>query len=305
MKVYARHEKIQEFLKQQQIEGIEVVEHPKDCDYYISGKYSDANYTPNLKGVIIPYTGHNGIDLNSMRTHNLELYITPTRSRYVAEKAVALTLTLMGKVIKYHNLLKEGNWAERNSTSRTPWVTLQGRTVGLYGYGRIGTLIHKLLSGFGCQFVTIDRGKEYPKDIQLVKNVTNLVQLSDVIIISTPLNETTENVFDEKLLKQMKLKFLVNVGRGKIVNQKAIYNACKDKMISGYASDVWYNYPKDKENVFPSDYPIHELHNVVLSNHSGGYTTDTNEEVNKDLIRTLTKLRDGDTSDQLDLKTLI
>ena len=305
MKVYARHERIQEFLKGEAIEGIEIVDHPKDCNYFISGRYSDALYTPNLKGVIIPYTGHNGIDLESMKKHNLELYVTPTRSRYVAEKAIALTLTLMGKVMKYHTLLKEGNWAERNTPSRTPWVTLQGRTVGLFGYGRIGKLIHKMLSGFNCEFVTIDRGKEYPSDIKLVKNVTNLVQLSDVVIISTPLNETTEDTFNEQLLNQMKLKFLVNVGRGKIVNQKAIYEACKKKKLSGYASDVWYNYPKEKELVFPSDYPLHELDNVVMSNHSGGYTTNTNKEVNQDLIKTLIKLRDGNTEDKLELETLL
>lgn len=305
MKVYARHEKIQAFLQSQDLEGIEIVEHPKDCEYYISGRYSDATHTENLKGVIIPYTGHNGIDIESMKKHNLELYVTPTRSKYVAEKAVALTLSLMGKLMKYHSLLKEGNWADRNSPNRTPWVTLQGRTVGLFGYGRIGKGIHKLLSNFGCDFVTIDRNKEYPKDVKLVKNLINLVQVSDVIIISTPLNETTENIFDDSVIRQMKLKFLINVGRGKIVNQKAIFEACKNKKMSGYASDVWYNYPKEHEQKFPSDYPIHELDNVILSNHSGGFTTDTNNEVNQDLIKTLLKLRDGNFEDQLDLQNLL
>ncbi len=305
MKVNVRHEKIQEFLMNEKLEGIEIVSHPKDCDYYISGRYSDATYTENLKGVIIPYTGHNGIDIESMKKHNLKLFVTPTRSKYVAEKAVTLTLALMGKLMKYHTLLKEGNWADRNSPSRTPWVSLQGSTVGLFGYGRIGKLIHKLLANFGCEFVTIDRGKDYPSDIKLVKNVINLVQVSDVIIISAPLNHTTENTFDEAVLRQMKLKFLVNVGRGKIVNQKAVYEACKSRRLSGYASDVWYNYPKDYETILPSDYPIHELDNVVMSNHSGGFTTNTNSEVNEDLIKTLIKLRDNNFEDQIDLENLL
>ena len=305
MKVYARHHKIQTFLKEANLENIEVTDNPHECHYLISGKYSQVDYHENLRGVIIPYTGHNGINLKDMRSKNIDLYITPTRSKYVAEKAVALTLSLLGKVTTYHNLLKTGNWSDRNKETRLPWTTIQNKTIGLYGYGRIGKIIHKMLKGFDCDFYTIDRHKDYPEDISLVKNLTNLVQVSDIIIIAAPLNIETEGAFTEQLLSRMKWKFLINVGRGKIVNEQSIYQALKDKKLCGYASDVWYNYPKEKEVCFPSNYPIHELDNVVLSNHSGGYTYDTNKEVNRDLIEKLYKLRDGDFSDKLDLENLL
>lgn len=103
----------------------------------------------------------------------------------------------------------------------------------------------------------------------------------------------------------MKDKFLINVGRGKVVNQEALYNALKNKTLKGYASDVWYNYPKEKETMYPSDYDIHLLDNVVLSNHSGGYTENTNQEVNNDLVKTLLKLKNNDTSDKLNMKELL
>lgn len=305
MKVYAVHERIQEYLKNHPIEGVEIVEQRENAHFVLTGRYKKEDYHQNLKGIIIPWTGHNRIDLDAMRENNLMLFVTPTRSRYVAEKAVALTLGLLGKVMHYHNLLKEGNWAERNSTSRIPWVTIQGRTIGLYGYGRIGKLVHKMMSGFGCDFATIDRGKEYPEDMKLVKNVTNLIQLSDVVIIAAPINETTEGVFDERLLSRMKLKYLVNVGRGHIVDEKALYEALKEKKLQGYASDVWFNYPKDKEQCYPSRYPIHELDNVLLSNHSGGYTVNTNNEVNQDIAKALKKLQQENYEDQLDLENLL
>jgi len=305
VKVHAVHEKIQEYLKQQNLEHVTIVDSPKDAHYIITGQYSQANFHENLRGIIIPYTGHNGINLKDLRRANLRLFIIPTRSKYVAEKAVALTLSLLGNVIHYHTLLQEGNWAERNSQSRLPWVTIQDKVIGLFGYGRINQIVHRMLKGFGCEFYTIDRGKEYPEDIQLVKNVTNLVQVSDVVIIAAPLNVETENLFDKQLLSQMKHKYLINVGRGKIIDEQALYHALKDQTLNGFASDVWYNYPKDKEQCYPSNYPIQELDNVVLSNHSGGFTINTNQEVNEDLVKLLLKIRDEDFSDQLKVDELL
>ena len=305
MKVYAKHDKIQDFLKEQDLDNIFVVDSLKECHYLISGRFTQIDYHENLRGVIIPYTGHNGIDLKSMRDKNLKLFVTPTRSKYVAEKAIALALSLLGNVNDYHERLKEGNWAERNSESRMPWVSLQGKTIGLFGYGRIGKIIHEMLKGFGCIFYTIDRNKDYPDHVNVVKNITNLVQMSDVIFISTPLNESTESIFDQRLLNRMKHKYLINVGRGKVVHEEDLFNALKNGKLCGYASDVWYNYPKEKEMCLPSSFPIHELPNVVMSNHSGGYTTSTNKDVNIDLIKTLKKLEQENFEDQLDLENLL
>ena len=106
MKVFAIHEKIQSFLISNPVEGVTVVNDAKKCHYLITGQFSSSHYSPLLKGVIIPYTGHNGIDLNVVREHDLKLFIISSRSRYVAEKAVTLTLSLMGNTINFHSLLK-------------------------------------------------------------------------------------------------------------------------------------------------------------------------------------------------------
>ena len=305
MKVHAEHARIQEFLKQNPIDSIEVVDDIKRANYIVTGKYDKTKYNQNLKGIVIPYTGHNGIDLDTMREHETMLFITPTRSRYVAEKAVTLTLALLGKTVNYHTALKEGNWASRNSEERVPWVSIQNLSIGFYGYGRIGKQVHSLMRGFGCDFYTIDRHKEYPTKVHLVKNLTNLIQVSDVIIIAAPLNETTEGVFNDEKLLRMKHKFLINVARGNICDEEALYNALKSKKLKGYASDVWFNYPQGKEKQLPSKFPIYDLDNVVMSNHSGGFTENTNYEVNKDLLKILRKIRDENFEDKLNLKALI
>jgi formate dehydrogenase len=212
---------------------------------------------------------------------------------------------LLGKVVTYHTLLKEGNWSSRNSEKRVPWVSIQGKNIGLFGYGRIGKIIHKLLKPFNVKFYTINRMKEYPEDITLVDNLEELVDISDVVIVSSPLNRTTERLFNKQLLSRMKNKFLINVGRGKIVEEESLYNALKNNELKGYASDVWYNYPHGKEVMLPSTYPIYDFDNVVMSNHSGGFTTNTNIEVNRDILITLKKLRDGNFEDKLNLKNLL
>jgi len=304
MKVHSVKQKVQTFLKENPIDNVEIVDDPLRCNYLISGKYNKRLYNQDLKGVIIPYTGHNGIDLEELKEDNLMLFVTPTRSKYVAEKSIALMFALIGKVVTYHELLKVGNWSSRNSDKRIPWVSVQGKSVGLFGYGRIGKIIHKMLKGFNIEFYTIDRGKKYPEDITLVKNLTNLVQCSDIIIISSPLNHTTESLFNKQLLSRMKNKFLINVGRGKIVEEESLYEALKNNFLKGYASDVWYNYPNGKEVMLPSTYPIHELDNVIMSNHSGGFTTNTFDEVNQDILTTLMKLKDENFEDKLNLKDL-
>ncbi len=305
MKVSAAHEKIQNYLLAHPLKGVEIVSDVRKCHYLISGKYNQTNYNPSLRGVIIPYTGHNGISLKAMKEKNLQLYVIPVRSKYVALKAVTLTLALLGKTVYYHNLLKEGYWSSKEDFRRNPWESIIGKSVGLFGYGRIGKRIHAMLKDFDCDFYTIDRGKAYPNEIILVKNLTNLVQVSDIIIIAAPLNPTTEEIFSERLLSRMKSKYLINVGRGNIVDEKALYHALLTQTLKGYASDVWYNYPKGKEKMKPSSYPLYELDNVILSNHSGGFTKNTNNEVNEAIIELLIKLRDGDFTKQLDLEKLI
>ncbi|MBN2605092.1 MAG: hydroxyacid dehydrogenase, partial [Bacilli bacterium] len=219
--------------------------------------------------------------------------------------AVSLTLALLGNTVLYHTLLKDGHWGERNTDKRIPWTSIQGLSVGLFGFGRIGKIIYKMLKGFDVNFYTIHRGKDYPSDVNTVKNITNLIQVSDVIIISTPLNSETEELFDDDLFAIMKNKYLINVGRGKIVKESSLYEALQNGMIAGYASDVWYQYPKGKEKSLPSTYPIQEFDNVILSNHSGGYTTNTNDEVNRDLLKTLEDIVNEKFDNQLDLDNII
>lgn len=303
VKVYVNDEDYKQYLDQHLRKEITRTNNIKEAHYIITGTLKGHEITEHLKGVIIPFTGHNGIDIKALKSHDVQLYNTTIHSRYVAEKALALTLALLGHVVYYHKKLEQGNWSKRTTPERLPWVTLQHKTVGIYGYGRIGRFLHDYLKPFNVDVYVIDRGKDYGS-AKTVKNLTNLVQVSDVIIIAAPLSKETEGVFNQAILEQMVDKFLVNVGRGKIIDEYDLYQALKNKTLRGFASDVWYTYPKSEDVVYPSKYPIHEFEEVVMTPHSGGHTEQSKTEMMAYVTETLHQIYEGDTSRSLDLNTL-
>ena len=127
--------------------------------------------------------------------------------------------------------------------------------------------------------------------------------MSDVIYICAPLSPSTEGTFDKNLLSNMKDKFLINVGRGKIVNELDLYNALKSKDLKGYASDVWFKYPNSKESLsFPSTYPIHEFNNVVMTPHSAAFTKGSKDFIYDNILINISKIASGKRIDNIDLE---
>jgi phosphoglycerate dehydrogenase-like enzyme len=100
-----------------------------------------------------------------------------------------------------------------------------------------------------------------------------VIDKSDIIYVCLPLTQETVGIIDEKKLSRMKDKYLINVGRGVIIDEKALFDALSKKILRGAGIDVWYNYPKSKEINQPSRYPFHTLPNVVLSPHVAGFTS--------------------------------
>ncbi|MFW5914144.1 MAG: NAD(P)-dependent oxidoreductase, partial [Bacillota bacterium] len=102
----------------------------------------------------------------------------------------------------------------------------------------------------------------------------------------------------------LKDKYLINVGRGKIIDEKALFERLESGFIKGFASDVWFQYPKEDETLAPSKYPIHTLDNVVLSPHTGGFTTKAEGLMLEALVEKLKKIEADDFKDALDLERL-
>ncbi len=303
MKVYTSNASHYQFLQENLPETITLTDKKEEANYYVAGRFSEEDYHENLQGIIIPFTGHNGIDLDALRRHNLKLFNTTVHSVYVAEMALRLTLGILGNLPLYHENMRKTRWSNRNNDERIPWISLLDKKVGIYGFGRIGRHLKAMLSPLTNQVYTIDRGKDYG-DALLVDSLEALCEISDIVIVAAPLNETTENAFDDNILKTMHGKFLINVGRGAIINQAALYHRLKDGTLKGFASDVWYNYPKDTQYQAPADYPIHTLENVLMTPHCGGFAEESPRKIQQKVLDHLLNINAGDFSEMLDTSKL-
>jgi phosphoglycerate dehydrogenase-like enzyme len=197
---------------------------------------------------------------------------------FTAQHVVAILLALMNKVILHHNWMKEGYW--RRGDSHATSIPLRGQKVGLLGYGAVNHLVHKFLAGFDIEFSVLRRKwtkqqKELPTPVTqyLFDDFHTFLREIDILIVAVPLTSKTEGFIQEKELELLgKDGLLVNIGRGPIIDEKSLYEALKDRKITGAALDVWYNYQPEEDvdgRRYPTAYPFHELDNVILSPHRG------------------------------------
>src|SRR5438477_9884900 len=193
-------------------------------------------------------------------------------------------------MVEFHNDLKKGFW-HRSLEGEDMWTTLQNKSAGILGYGSIGKNIAKFLKPFGCKIIGFKKHiNRNPADSDEISNdLQYVINKSEIVFVCLPLNSETKDIINESILKNMKGKYLINVGRGETVNENALYNALKNGTLAGAGIDVWYNYPgKKSEPVFPSHKPIYELPNVVLSPHKSSHTV---EAINAMINNTFENIR--------------
>lgn len=281
------------------LDDVIVVSQKDEAEIIISGRFKKEDYSEHLKAVIVPYTGLDGIDQETLNRHDVMLFNTTVHSKFVAEKALTLLLSLLGNVVTYHNDLKKGFWGHRNTSERIPWVSLFNLRVGIYGYGRIGQAFHEMIKPFNPRVHIIDRNKVYPKDLTLHADLESLAEAVDILVVATPLNDSTHKSVHEGIINKLKDGYLINVGRGSVIDETALYHALSNNHLKGFASDVWYQYPKNEETVLPSRYPIHSFKNVVMTPHCGGFTTTSKALMLDSVIKTVKALMQHDYSGNL------
>lgn len=239
------------------------------------------NY-PNLEALIVPFAAINQLDLEALERRNIKIFNTSAHAKFVAERALALTLAVMGKIVLFHKKLERGDWADRikgNGGTGIKWTSLFGKNVAIYGYGNIGKALHNLLRPFGGQIGVLNYKDREFAGVKTFDSLEDMATWCDVLIITTSLNQTTEGRINTSILTRLKDRVLINVGRGAIIEEAALYEALNTGRLKGFGSDVWYNYPDENTpNCAPSKYPIGAFEHVVMTPHNGG-TEDTSGRV--------------------------
>ncbi len=248
------------------------------ADVIVTGGLSESqlNKAKHLKYIIVPWAGVNGLPIEGIKKRNIVVSNNHGNGKIVAERAVALALAVMGRVVEYHNDLTKGVWHgyEAGSKKDDFWYSIQGKKISILGLGTIGRNIAKLLSGFDCEIMGYKRSIEPVDYVQhITTDIDEAIRFGDVIFVALPLTKSTYGILNKERLYSMSGKFLINVGRGQLIDEEGLYFALKENILIGAGIDTWYLYPSVDHIVqLPSKYPIHSLRNVVISPHVGGFT---------------------------------
>ncbi len=205
----------------------------------------------------------------------------------------------MSFVPSHESLRNERSWRYSGRVNGPINGELFGKTVGIVGLGAIGRAVAGRLQGFGVRALGCNRTlREVPHvDAQYpLARIDEFLAECDYVVIAAALAPQTERLFDAKRFAAMKPSaVLVNVGRGAIVDEDALYAALKNRRIRGATLDVWYAYPsKDNLTIAPSKHPFHELDNVWMTPHIAAWTTGMVERRWSEIAENLDHLARGE-----------
>jgi phosphoglycerate dehydrogenase-like enzyme len=199
----------------------------------------------------------------------------------VAESALALLLAAAKKIMPSDRSLRANDWSPRYDS--VPSILLRDKVVLILGYGAVGKQVARFCHALGMTVLAIRRdprvsSDEFAEEIHPPEDLSELLPRSQALVLCLPLTNETEGLIGKKELSLLQPdSLLVNVGRGPLVDQDALFQALANGRLAGAGIDVWYNYPQSKSsrtNTPPADFPFHELENVVMSPHRAGTTSD-------------------------------
>jgi phosphoglycerate dehydrogenase-like enzyme len=202
-------------------------------------------------------------------------------------------------VIPMDRALRTHDWTPRYHHP-DPTILLEGKTALILGYGAIGQRVARLCRALGMKVLAIRRrvARPSPDEVYPPDALHSLLPQANVLIICLPQTPETTGLIGERELALLPPgAVLVNVGRGPIVDEAALYYALRDGALHSAGLDVWYNYPPDeaaRSHMPPSAYPFHELGNVVMSPHRAGGADDTEMLRMRDLAALLNAAARGE-----------
>jgi phosphoglycerate dehydrogenase-like enzyme len=178
---------------------------------------------------------------------------------------------------------------------------LFGQTVGVVGYGRIGREVARRARAFGMRVIACSRtaktNDEFAEWAGDMSRFGEVLAHSDFLVIAAPLSESTRGLIDAPAFAKMKSNaVIINVARGAIIDETALFQALQGKRIGGAVIDTWYHYPKQGEDFHaPSSLPFSELDNIIMTPHASAWTTNLVERRCQGIADNLNRLARGDT----------
>jgi len=221
---------------------------------------------PKLKYIGVCATGYNNIDINSTNKHGI--VVTNVKAygpASVAQHTFALLLALVNHIELHSQSVSNGDWQASADFCywKTPLIELAGKTIGLVGLGDIGSQVAKIGLAFGMKVIAYRKNPEQTQNHEIkMVSLEELFKQSDVISLHCPLTEETKNLINTVRLSWMKpTSYLLNTGRGPLINEDDLAKALVNKTIAGAGLDVLSSEPPTADN------PLLSAPNCVITPH--------------------------------------
>jgi len=271
-----------------------------DADVLLTGAWrSGFPAAPKLRLLQVPLAGTDGIDVSAL-PRGVTLCNAYGHEPALGEFAIMMMLAWRHRLFDIATSFREGSWSWSPMVGGAVRGEIGGRTVGVVGLGHIGREVAWRAAALGCRVLAVNRTKrERPASVEHVFSWTELDPMlgeCDILVLSCALTPETTGLIDGRRLAAMKPSaFLINLARGPIADEQALYCALRDGVIGGAALDTWWRYPSPGDPApRPSRYPFHELPNVIMTPHCSPRTDGTIERRSRDVARNIDRFVRGD-----------
>lgn len=256
-------------------------------DVHMLGIRSKTHITPKvleaaqrLQAIGCFCIGVNQVDLKSAARHGVTVFNAPySNTRSVAELVIGASIMLIRRIPDKNNAAHQGKWMKDAKGS----FELRGKTLGIIGYGNIGSQVSVLAEALGMKVQFYDVLTKLPLGNAVAcRSIEELVSQSDIVTLHVPETNATKNLMNADVISHLKKdSILINYARGEVVDLDALAEAIKSGQVAGAAIDVFPVEPEKNGDIFDS--PLQSLPNVLLTPHIGGSTQEAQENIGVDV----------------------
>ena len=290
-------EKIGEFISYDETAKHQTIDRIKDADIVFSNKVvlgkEEMDAAKKLKYIGIMATGTNNVDLDyaaqkGITVTNVKGYST----KIVAQHTFALLFSVMEQIRYYDDYIKSGEYSGNGLFTNIdrPFMEIYGKTWGIIGLGTIGKEVAKIATAFGCRVIYYSTSGKNNCDEYSKVDFDTLLKESDIISVHAPLTDATKGLMNESAFNRMKnTAFFINVGRGPIVDEKALKDAIDGYKIAGAGIDVFAVEP------LPGDSPLLSIENkdrIVMTPHTAWASVEARNRLVEMMIQNLKQYLD-------------
>ena len=245
---------------------------------------------PDLRAVGCFCIGTNQVDLDAAMMRGVPVFNAPfSNTRSVAELVLGETILLLRRIPEKNDRVHHGHWDKTADGA----FEARGKTLGIIGYGNIGSQVGILAEAAGMRVVFHDVEAKLPLgNARACTSLSQLLEQADVVTLHVPGGSGTRNLIDAKALASMKKgSILINASRGTVVDIDALHQALQTEHLSGAALDVFPIEPKGRDEALQS--PLIGMRNVILTPHIGGSTQESQENIGREVAEKLVRFVQG------------